>query len=392
MQNIPLESSFLANKFTGLSEAADIHMMVWDSRDRAEQFIKENKLASSVIQKIHRSVSGNSSLLHIFVSLTYLFLQNRKLRSFLLNGKGKFTKRLKVAAYYLPVFKIQPAIIHFEFGTLAKDIALLKQFTDAKIIVSFRGYDINYVALHQSGYYDEVWNHVDGLHFLGMDLKQRAIGRGYKDNLPEAIIPPAIDTMLFQPSGTARPLDKLIIISVGRLVWKKGYEYGIRAAALLKKKNIPFEYHIAGDGQHLQAIQFTISELGLQNEVILHGNIPRNAVKTQLDKAHIFLHPAISEGFCNAVIEAQAMALPVVCTDADGLPENIADGKTGFIVPKWDIDAMADRMEWFWNHPEQLKIFGQAGVERVNTHFKIQEQTGKFLQFYNQVYGSGKQD
>src|SRR5262249_57501573 len=127
-----------------------------------------------------------------------------------------------------------------------------------------------------------------------------------------------------------RPLR---ILSVGRLTWKKGYEHGLSAVAETIRRGVACEYRIVGDGEDRGLIAFTRHQLGLDESVELLGALPNDAIRRHLAWADVVLHSAVSEGFCNAVVEAQAAGLPVVSTDAGGLPENVADGETGFVLP-----------------------------------------------------------
>jgi glycosyltransferase involved in cell wall biosynthesis len=97
----------------------------------------------------------------------------------------------------------------------------------------------------------------------------------------------------------------------------------------------------------------------------------------------VLLHAAVSEGFCNAVVEAQAMALPVICTDADGLLENIVDGTTGFLAPRRDVHALADKLLLLAHDPALRQQLGQAGAERVRANFRLEDQMAAFEQLYN---------
>jgi len=256
--------------------------------------------------------------------------------------------------------------------------------------VSFRGYDINYVGLDEDKFYNDVWQYADGFHFLGNDLKNRALKRGYAMQGTVAIIPSAVNTAFFSKID---PIDitekaKLSILSTGRLTWKKGYEYAIHAMRILKERQIPFKYTIIGDGNHKQALQFIIAELGLKADITLAGHKNRQQIKEALQSADIFIQPSISEGFCNAVIEAQAMGVAVVATDADGLKENIADGSTGFIVPKWNANAIADKIEWAYKNQPALKGMGVKGISRANQLFRLEDQVKAFIDFYNEVNGA----
>jgi colanic acid/amylovoran biosynthesis glycosyltransferase len=103
--------------------------------------------------------------------------------------------------------------------------------------------------------------------------------------------------------------------------------------------------------------------------------------------ADVFLHPAVSEGFCNAVIEAQAMTLPVVCSDADGLAENVAHGRTGFVVPRRDPDALAAPLIELAADRALRRRIGRAGRERVLSRFTLPDQIRAFDTFYRSVLG-----
>jgi colanic acid/amylovoran biosynthesis glycosyltransferase len=99
----------------------------------------------------------------------------------------------------------------------------------------------------------------------------------------------------------------------------------------------------------------------------------------------VLLHAAVSEGFCNAVVEAQSMGRPVVCTDAGGLPENVANGVTGFVVPRHDPDAMADRLAALAADPALRMRMSVAGRQRVLDRFDRTRQLDDFAKFYEQV-------
>jgi colanic acid/amylovoran biosynthesis glycosyltransferase len=394
ISGLPDENSFLVRKFVGLDKYMKVDIIAWDpskNRKRHKEALKAEGFSGNIYLSPTK-FSISTLFLFLLVNFPFFFLKFRTIIRFIKQGRkligNSIYKRLFFDFYFV---RSQHDIWHLEFGAGSAWYYFLKEiFPQKKLSVSFRGYDLNYVGLASNDYYTQVWKYFDGFHFLGADLKKRAIKRGYAVSRVEAIIPPAIDTAFFSPNGkdAQRPPDKLIVVSVGRLVWKKGFEYGVRAMALLKEKGIPFEYRIIGDGDFLQPIEFTIAELGLQDNVKLLGKMSAARIKDQLNDAHVFLHPAISEGFCNSVLEAQAMGLPVICTDADGLPENIVDNETGFVVSKWDVHAMADKLEWCYDNKAQAKLMGAKGVERVTKYFKLEDQITSFVSFYQKLHDS----
>ena len=115
------------------------------------------------------------------------------------------------------------------------------------------------------------------------------------------------------------------------------------------------------------------------------GGLSHLEVKRQMLWADAFLHAAVTEGFCNAVLEAQAMMLPVVCTDAGGLIENVLNGETGFVVPRRNPQALAEKLALLARDWELRQQMGQAGRQRVLTYFRLPDQVQAFEQFYKQV-------
>jgi colanic acid/amylovoran biosynthesis glycosyltransferase len=166
------------------------------------------------------------------------------------------------------------------------------------------------------------------------------------------------------------------------LEWKKGYEHALQAVRFLKDRGIKLVYRIVGAGQYIEAVAFCRYQLGLEDCVELLGAMPQEQVLEQMKWADVFLHAAVSEGFCNAVLEAQAMKLPVVCSDAGGLPENVADGVTGFVVPRRNPKAMADKLELLAANPELRRRMGNAGRERVESCFRLEDQIDRFEKLY----------
>jgi glycosyltransferase involved in cell wall biosynthesis len=250
---------------------------------------------------------------------------------------------------------------------------------------------LNYVGLEEPDYFREVWETSDALHLLGNDLWRRALRRGCPPQKLHALIAPAIDTEFFDPANRVAgnndgsPARPVRILSVGRLNWKKGYEHAIYAARLLRNLGVHSEYCIIGQGSYLEAAAFARHQLGVQSEVHFLGALPPSEVREHMRAADILLHAAVSEGFCNVVLEAQAMGLPVVCSDADGLPENVVDGETGFVVPRRSPQALAEKLAVLAHDPALRQRMGRAGRKRVLDRFRLDDQIEAFDQLYRSV-------
>jgi colanic acid/amylovoran biosynthesis glycosyltransferase len=172
-----------------------------------------------------------------------------------------------------------------------------------------------------------------------------------------------------QPGQPAR------LLSLARLVEKKGLEYAVRAAARLRHLN--FCYDIVGDGPMRGDLQKLIAELGLAERVRLLGWKQQTEVLALLNEAHILVAPSVTgadgdqEGIPVAMMEAMAMGLPVVSTLHSSIPELVADGDSGYLVPERDVEALADRIGNLLQSPERWPALGAAGRRRVEAEFNL---------------------
>jgi glycosyltransferase involved in cell wall biosynthesis len=395
-----LSETFVVSKFLGLLDRGwDVHVVCGES-DRAEwDRCAALKSRPELRRRVHTAWPHRPhwlAALLVPLALVNAGLRHpRATRRYVRLGLRRFGLGL-ARHFYLdePLISQAPNLIHFEFGSLAVGRMYLKELLDCKTIVSFRGFDLNCVGLDNPDYYREVWEEADALHLLGGDLWRCAQRRHCPSDKPRALVTPAIDLDFFDPGArqhtavAGTPERPLHILSVGRLEWKKGYDYALEAVKLLQDSGVTYSYRIIGDGEYLESVSFAKHQLRLSGVELL-GARPRAEVRDQMLTADIFLHAAVSEGFCNAVVEAAAMRLPVVSSDAGGLSENVVDGETGFVVPRRDANALCEKMALLASHPQVRQALGQAGRERARTQFRLEQQISAFNQLYQRVISLG---
>ena len=397
-----LSETFIVNKFVGLADRTwDVHIVCVQPGQSEWSSFPELQRRPHLRQRVH------SAWLHRPRWLAMIMIPIALLRCISINPLGCLRYLLKGwPRFGFDVFRrlyfdaelvvLKPDLLHLEFGTLGVDRMYLGDLLNCEVVVSFRGYDLNHVGLEDSNSYEEVWKKASALHFLGQDLWQRAQRLGCGPAQNHVLIPPAIDTELFDPANrrhhevagtTQRPLR---ILSVGRLDWKKGYDYALQAVKDLVERGIQCEYRIVGDGGYLEAVAFARYQFGIERVVELLGRRSGNDLLAELGWADVFLHPSVSEGFCNAVLEAQSMMLPVVCSDAGGLSENVSDTVTGFVVPRRQQQALAEKMAMLAKDPELRQRMGLAGRERVQTNFSLADQLDSFETWYRDLLASDR--
>jgi glycosyltransferase involved in cell wall biosynthesis len=134
-----------------------------------------------------------------------------------------------------------------------------------------------------------------------------------------------------------------VILAVGALQQRKGYDTLIRAMELLRTR--PWTLVLCGDGPERHALQRQAAAAGLSSRVRFAGTVARTVVPTYFAAADVFVHTAVVEAAGNVILEALASGRPVVTTDCGGPAEYVTEEKTGFVVPVGDVAAIAGRIE-----------------------------------------------
>ncbi len=201
-----------------------------------------------------------------------------------------------------------------------------------------------------------------------------------------------VDLTAFAPAQ--HDSDDLTILSVGRLVEKKGIEYLIKAFALVAAQMPEVRLEIAGEGPLRRSLERLTSECGLAARVSFRGSLPHRAVATLMQSSSVVCQPSVTaadgdaEGLPTVVLEAAATARPLVATRHSGIPEIIVDGKTGFLVAERDVEALADRLLSLLGNVELRKRMGEAGRKRIEEKFDLRKQAKRLEEIYSETISS----
>jgi glycosyltransferase involved in cell wall biosynthesis len=168
------------------------------------------------------------------------------------------------------------------------------------------------------------------------------------------------------------------IISIGRLIEKKGFADLIEACRLLQPRGRGFSCEIIGEGPLEAALQAQIAQAGLQSIVKLVGPQTQSQIALRLANATIFVLPCTREeggGMDNlptVIIEAMAAGLPVISTPLAGVPEMVEHEGSGELVPEHDPKAICAAMERCIADPVRARRFGDRGREIAREKFSIE--------------------
>ena len=190
------------------------------------------------------------------------------------------------------------------------------------------------------------------------------------------VVPLGIDLARF--TAGRRTLEGRIVGNVARLAEQKGHRDLIAAAPHVLERHPDVRFVVAGDGELRDELAELARPLGDRFEFL--GT--RDDVPDLLASFEVFAFPSRFEGLCLAVIEAQAAGVPVVATPVGGIRETVVDGKTGYLVPPLDVDALAERISWCLEHPDDAhRVAGEARA-RVLDRFSVDRMVAETLALY----------
>jgi glycosyltransferase involved in cell wall biosynthesis len=148
---------------------------------------------------------------------------------------------------------------------------------------------------------------------------------------------------------------------VGRLADGKGHEVLLDAVRLMD--DFEGSVCITGDGPLYDSLEESIEKQGLSEKVFLTGY--RDDVPRILAASDVLVLPSFREGAPRVITEAMASGLPVVATEIAGIPEQVDDGESGFLIPTGDARALAQRLEQLLGNDELREKMGEQGLEHV---------------------------
>jgi glycosyltransferase involved in cell wall biosynthesis len=211
------------------------------------------------------------------------------------------------------------------------------------------------------------------------DLRSRAARLGADANR-SSVIPYGVDSNLFKPDvGERRHGREMLgigdnvplIFAAGRLVKKKGFEYLIDAAAILKLQHPTLRVAIAGDGDLDAALRARARAAGIEENVQFLGVVPHHEVPMLLAAADVAAVPSVHDdagnvdGLPNTVMEIMASGTPLVATLAGGIGAVATDGRTARLVPERDAGALAAAISDLLREPSSASVIGTQARDLV---------------------------
>lgn len=179
-----------------------------------------------------------------------------------------------------------------------------------------------------------------------------------------------------------------VIIAVGRLIEKKGFEYLVEACAEIRDTNTPFECHIVGAGEREAELSQQITQAGLAGRVKLLGARPQDDLIRLVQSAAVMAVPCVvgddgnRDGLPTVVLEAMALGTPCVGTRVTGMPEAILDGHTGICIEERDTQALKQSLLSLLDNENLRERFSRNARSHIENSFDIRKNSQRLREFF----------
>jgi glycosyltransferase involved in cell wall biosynthesis len=299
--------------------------------------------------------------------------------------KGLFTSMAFIGRLY-PIIRKNPDLIHIhQVHILTDDYRHFFSLLNIPCVLSLRGSDTLVAPLTSDDrrqFFNAAIRFVDGIHTVSNHLAQ-AVGKLVEQQDRIFVIKRTPDAVKPVSRDVSFEDDEIILTSIGRFNWVKGFTYLLQALRDLLDEGCKIKLNLVGDGnaEERLVIQFFIELLNLRGFVILHGYLNPDQIDRVLKKTHIYVQPSLSEGIPNTVIRAIANNIPVVASNVGGIPEVLGKG-SGILVAPANFKSISAAISKICND----KIFRENLYQTENAlDFDPEREILQYKDFYRRV-------
>lgn len=285
-------------------------------------------------------------------------------------------------------------VIHCHFGTVGRLAAFLREIgaLRGRLVTTFHGVDLSACLRENPSLYDHLVRRGDLFLPISDVWRQKLLSLGCN---PERTV---VHRMGVEPGRFAFRLRRpeegrpIKLLTVGRLVEKKGVEYGLRAAAELVRRGGTVDYAIAGDGPLRESLERMAAALEIGSSVRFLGWQNQEQITALMSERDLLLAPSVTdaagdqEGIPVTIMEAMASGMPVVSTWHSGIPELVEHGAAGFLTPERDVAALTEAIERIVID-NRFAAMGRAGRRRVEMEYDVSRWDEALERHYRSLVG-----
>lgn len=383
-----LSETFILNQIDGLLERGH-EVTIFPCRHSGEtrlQGIIENRHLMDVVY--YPVDTGTTFLGKIRLRLHLAILRMKYAKS-IAGLRKAFAQYPHVGGWHSALMRAEPLLRHenkfdllfAHFGPNGLRASWYRDagLVSAPLVTVFHGFDLStYLNQHNDKVYEPLFRNGDLFLPISRYWQEKLIETGcHPERIKVHHVGIDCEQFAFQPRTYSKG-EPVVLISVVRLVEKKGIEYAIRAMVEVVASGKPVAYRIIGDGPLLEPLKDLVAQLKLNDHVSFLGTKTSEEVMEELSGAQLFLAPSVEsdngdmEGIPTVLMEAMATGMPVISTWHSGIPELVEDGVSGTLVGEREVSNLAFAIVTLMDSPERWAAMGQFGRQKVLEEFNIQ--------------------
>lgn len=289
---------------------------------------------------------------------------------------------------------VRPDLVHAHFGPAAGMVAPLTERMGIPLVASFYGYDASRL-LREPGWletYRSLWDGVAAVVVLSADMGERLTSAGCPPQKCKVVhLAKRLSDYRYRPPP--RPIEN--VVSVGRLVEKKGHLDLLAAIHQLAQSGSALNLEIIGEGPLREVLEAYVRTNDLGARVKLTGALPHDRVVERLARADAFALCSKTapngdrEGTPTVLLEAQAIGLPCISTRHAGIPETIPEESHWLLAEEGDVEGIASCLEKLRTcSVRELETIAARGRSLMEGHFDVSKEAAKLRSVYASCVGS----
>ena len=274
--------------------------------------------------------------------------------------------------------QFQPDIVQVFFGIPAGGGAyLLQKRRKVPYVVFLGGRDVpsrnpdpsyyRWLYLLLKPIIQAIWGNASAVVACSDGLRQLA--QETNADIKMDVIPDGLDLQRFEPIQRDAFPEKVRILTIGRLIPRKGFQFLIRALPqIVENAAHNFAIEVVGDGPYHGELLKLAEDLGVARHICFTGSVPYSELPQKYRDADLFILPSLAEGMPLVVLEAMGTGLPIVASRVQGIDELVVEDVNGALFKAGDVDGLAHSLVKLINAGESRVEMGKASVERVKPY------------------------
>ncbi len=297
-------------------------------------------------------------------------------------------QRWRWAVKYFPITRTKaPSVIHIQWLSSVPYFQWLNRFFKCPLVASARGSQLTVYPLTRPGFkatIKDAIQKVDYIHCVSNDMALACMHFGATEQ-KVFVNYNGIDLQRFRPRDAKQTEKQFKMISVGAMMWRKGFQYQLQLLSMLVKEGRNVQLLLLGDGPDREGLHYSAHILKVEQHITFAGKIKSTELPDWLNRADVYLSTSVAEGLANSVVEAIACGLPVVAFACEGMEEVLEAGVNGFILPVGDLDGMKEKVHYLMDHPYEKKKMGANARQRAVEKFDEGEWVSLMIKKYESI-------